>query len=117
MQQTSYTPGPWASCETRSREGWVDIASPGGFIIGQVLDLYSTEIPRANAHLIAFAPDLLEALRNMMPLALAHLKSLASTATAEEDDTADGLANPEKWELSRQYYAARAAIANAEGKP
>lgn len=67
----------------------------------------------ANARLLASAPDLLAALEDMMPLALAHLKSLASTTEADDDDTEDGLPSQEKWELSRRYYAAKEAIARA----
>ena len=63
--------------------------------------------------MFAAAPALLAALQDMLPFALEHLRDLAEFTPSEEAETADGLPLPEDWELSRRYYAARAAIALA----
>lgn len=52
------------------------------------------------------------AVLHLLPLALAHLRELSKNLVSEEDDTVDGLASPEKWELSRRYYAAKNLVSS-----
>jgi hypothetical protein len=87
----THTPGPWEKDDV-----WIQSK---GDTIAEVWD-------NSNAHLIAAAPDLLEA-----------LKSLANEATgflAMADPTAHGQTNLKC--LDRRIEAARAAIAKAEGR-
>jgi hypothetical protein len=58
--------------------------------------------------------QLLQACQDLLPLALAHLQDLCGELPSSPDDTPEGLTAPEKWELSRRYYAAVRAVAEAE---
>lgn len=86
----THTPGPW---EWR-RDGGAFFLSPG-VLVTNFTDgtLWGDELDQANAHLIAAAPDLLEALHQC----LGTLKALDA-------------------EYGYAAEAARAAIAKAEGR-
>ena len=91
--QAKHTPGPWAAlmqdpptiADRRGCRVATSCALPG----------QSAEEQEANAHLIAAAPDLLEALRLLL-------------------EASDGLNGESEW-LDERLNAARAAIAKAEG--
>ena len=92
---------PWKTTHSYSHEYIHDIKDAQGEIIAQVCDLEKeSNESTANARLMAAAPDLLEALRDLL-----------SRAESELDQTAthDGLANCDA--LAR----CRAAIAKATG--
>lgn len=57
---------------------------------------------------------LVEALDAVLPDALAHLQRVYETTPESENETEDGIPPAEEWELSRRYYAARAALDGAE---
>ena len=63
MSAAKHTPGPW----TQDKYGNVKTPS-GGMLVtdGVALGGYSTEETRANARLIAAAPELLEALKDIV---------------------------------------------------
>lgn len=68
--QTKHTPGPWTFEELRGDDGLGYIASdhadvPCGHIIHAGVSDLPAEENRANAHLIAAAPDLLTALKEV----------------------------------------------------
>lgn len=68
MSTTQHTPGPW-NVEHPYGEPGVYVASPN---TGLVAKLYAPDAPaniEANAHLIAAAPELLSALREVMRFA------------------------------------------------
>ena len=106
---TKHTPGPWTS-ENRSFQhdtfdGIPIIEAGTGYGIAsawQVDNIKASDTQRANAHLIAAAPDLLAALKVM----LANEIALAESGDA-------GFWDPETTDHVKQ---ARAAIAKAEGK-
>ena len=103
--QNTHTPGPWTVEHCRNEDGspflsisgqgplgaWLADIQPGS-INGKPLDV--TQMHEANARLIAAAPDLLAALKEMTELK--HF-----TATRSEKESADA--------------KARAAIAKAKG--
>jgi len=88
-----YTPGPWA------QDKYGDVVTRSGAMLvaeGVALGGRSTEETRANARLIAAAPDL-----------LAELQNIANADTSKWDDPSDFKA----WAQNR----ARAAVAKAIG--
>lgn len=100
---TKHTPGPWKA------EGWKGIVVNDSN--GHTLALapgcsYSIEEMAANARLIAAAPDLLEALQNV----------IASTAlpSAWSDDISEAQWQRQRLDECRDF--ARAAIAKATGE-
>ena len=75
MSKTNHTPGPWYLRTNRHTDsqgnswGWLDAAPPGGqqrTIPGVNVTWTDGSITKANARLIAAAPDLLAALRAIM---------------------------------------------------
>jgi hypothetical protein len=56
----------------------------------------------------------IDALAQMLNLALQQLRMVAETTVAEDDDDENGFSP--RWELARRYYAARAAVAKLLGK-
>lgn len=66
-----HTPGPW-TIEDLSEDGlYVTVGPPTGTLIAQInptqaLGLDSEDLPQANSHLIAAAPELLEALKDVV---------------------------------------------------
>lgn len=62
----NFTPGPWKvrtlNCEDHRGMGWVEGANGTDIACCGAMDVWEHE-NKANAHLIAAAPDLLEALR------------------------------------------------------
>ena len=84
-----HTPGPW----TADRDGVIlGTLGPARPFVGRIDDDYNDGQTAANRHLIAAAPDLLEALRGFHP---SQIKT--------------------QGELARAWEVARAAIAKAEG--
>lgn len=98
---TKHTPGPWSIGTPNAKEyGEVGVHGPGeyGFIICDLqADGYDEKTQKANASLIAAAPDLLEALEGVTDMAADMIPSMGFA----------GLALIE---------AARAAIAKARGE-
>jgi hypothetical protein len=105
--ETKHTPGPWdrtnLTVHTKSS------AQRGALGIARVYDAPETEAcanamqATANANLIAAAPALLEALRPLLALAAMVVRD-----ASVDDDIAEV--------IKRDMVAARAAIAQAEGK-
>lgn len=91
---TKPTPGPWRMIDRPSREGFC-VNGPE-YVICPDICAASLEQRRANAALIAAAPELLEALRD-----------LANVVEAEA---------LYYWTTKPSYIAARAAIAKAKGE-
>lgn len=105
MSKTTHTPGPWHA--TRAREdGSRDIGAANGANVAVVLLDGGPAETRANALLIAAAPDLLAALK----AALAALD--ADPLTAPMDPITARLA--QTWMRAKFDERARAAIAKAE---
>jgi hypothetical protein len=63
MSETKWTPGPWLAQEC-IRSGW-DVVADDGHVVETTDEIgrYGPIDRQANAHLIAAAPDLYEALR------------------------------------------------------
>ena len=99
-----HTPGPWNIYDEPRGYGFCVRTEPGGEIIADYsCFLKEVEQPaRANARLIAAAPDLLEALR----LCMTFIVELAESGDA-------GFWDAEK---TPEVIAARAAIARATGE-
>ena len=95
MSAATHTPGPWSALPGHSCIGFIDIISRLDGVVAQVTqsDNSPSETDIANAHLIAAAPELLEALK----LADAMLSGANMNANVVERKI-------------------RAAIAKAEGK-
>jgi hypothetical protein len=75
MKKTSYTPGPWAvddPCENNKQHGpggeqIFKVVSERGGLIADVSSWWvDTDSARKNARLIAAAPEMLDALKNML---------------------------------------------------
>jgi len=100
---TAHTPGPWHI--GRSNFGGIDTRTieNGAAIICHMADTESSgsPAPKANAALIASAPDLLAALRAMLE---AYAPGHATTAEIEGDEA-----------LHPAVFLARKAILNAAG--
>ena len=69
MSETKHTPGPWEIAPIESGDKDIIIVEPG---VALDYDDVDPEEQEANAHLIASAPELLEALK----IALVHLPEL-----------------------------------------
>lgn len=110
---TKHTPGPWLFRTAPTSAGLCHIVSAadwkGAFIYGDgIRKGVDDALPKAqelaaNARLIAAAPDLLEALQEMV----------AGDAEAIEDAKRLGVPFPD--EMLAAYHKARAAIARATG--
>ena len=111
---TKHTPGPWLFRTAPTSAGLCHIVSAadwkGAFIYGDgIRKGVDDALPKAqelaaNARLIAAAPDLLEALQEMV----------AGDAEAIEDAKRLGVPFPD--EMLAAYHKARAAIARATGE-
>lgn len=96
--ETKHTPGPWRACVWDPMERpHVHADVPGERVCTAKRDLPLTA---ADARLIAAAPDLLEALKQILPF-------------LEEDFPADERAVPTTWAYGQAVLAIRAAIAKA----
>lgn len=62
---TKHTPGPWVVKPVENEQGGFDIDSEYGYHIAETIGGLDYE-EEANARLIAAAPDLLEALRELL---------------------------------------------------
>lgn len=88
-KQAKFTAQPWAVCGGATPE-FISINSPSGYIVWQMADFRNTiengspvfapdyETQRANAKLIAAAPQLLEALQNTLSLLAAAYENSAT---------------------------------------
>lgn len=95
------TPGPW------NAHNWRVIAEVDGFPICDVEPRLTGDITAANARLIAAAPELFEALKD--------LEAIASLVSGLQ--TLHGQVSPEKWySLAIETERARHIMAHAEGK-
>lgn len=77
--QPKWTPGPWAVERNKRTWGWVDVVGPSLGVGGptQATDLtLADEVKRiAEAHLIAAAPDLYDALQRLLRFVAEHTAS------------------------------------------
>lgn len=99
MSESKHTPGPWTAAEADQLGGW-SVTAPDPFEGAEPGDLYNITggtMTDANARLIAAAPDLLQALREV----------LASVPLADEPEFADRFA--------AATHIAFAAIRKAQG--
>jgi hypothetical protein len=62
---SKHTPGPWLTTESTEHWGRVNVTVQAAFTANEIATAWqgTTDVNRANARLIAAAPDLLEALR------------------------------------------------------
>jgi len=102
MTETKHTPGPWQIGQLESYEGGTGIAFRRVYFTPTLSEIQEAHVRGdkcdANAHLIAAAPDLLEALDDSLALLLLH--------TGPDDDIANLVINK-----------GRAALAKAKGDP
>jgi len=105
MSEDKHTPGPWAARQAFDKEGfeqdhlWIE-GRTVSTDIAETVGEYSVTTERANAHLIAAAPDMLAALR-------------------QAEDTLCDRGNDMPHPASRRYEVliqVREAITKAEGK-
>lgn len=69
MSETKFTPGPWVYRSKTREIGTVDKSdtqSYGMLLVVAYIDGFDHEEHEANAHLIAAAPDLYDALQNLL---------------------------------------------------
>ena len=103
--ETKFTPGPWSLDNNDVRdEAQAVLRDATGCIVADAFTMDRTGECEANAHLIAAAPELYEALEDCM------------TALEPYDD-----AKPRDWKsdrenLRRVYQSARFALAKARGE-
>ena len=105
---SKHTPGPWEADRAKMDEGGHYYQIDGQQLVGNLPYTVADTLNRhfcispdedaANAHLIAAAPELLEALKDVLPLAIAYLKGAPT--------------HPDNEKLSK----AVAAIGKAEGR-
>lgn len=103
---TQHTPGPWSLCSAPASDPYTarNVVADNGETVATIASGYHHEQPftlsqdeaRANARLIAAAPDL-----------IAALSAIRAACTRIEDDE----------EIDAAKALADAAIAKAEGKP
>ncbi len=114
--ETKHTPGPWIAAQSDPAEGcdvWWITACPAANQEKEIATVpggYPHERHEANASLIAAAPELLEALRELltdMVIAQGNMRK-----AAKRDPAWEGCAEI----IQPRVDAARAAIAKAEGK-
>lgn len=107
MSETTFTPGPWRTSGTwQASCNGVEIKAQGCNV---AVSVYrgGTETPKANAHLIAAAPDMYEALL-AMNLAFRPCSKLVG---------APGSTARMEWEFQvKAYEQSCAAIAKARGR-
>lgn len=109
---TAHTPGPWEKnyC-TYTGSGWDIVSKETGLWTATVnADDLSDEEGKANANLIAAAPDLLEALEWMVSALRQH------TNKKDEDSILDALADEFSGEFADNVQQASATIAKAKGE-
>ena len=95
-----HTPGPWLTTESTEHWGRVNVTVQAAFTANEIATAWqgTTDVNRANARLIAAAPDLLEACE----LIVSAFDQLAPMSPARNEPL--------------QINAARAAIAKARGE-
>lgn len=108
MSEVKHTPGPWALDDT----GWIARVDNGEPVCLINAGLRNDELPSqelADAHLIAAAPEMLEALK-------ACRSSIGGYAISSPDQALEVVSDFLE-EIRRVDGIARAAIAKAEGRP
>jgi hypothetical protein len=113
--QPKHTPGPWVAHVSNAERASYRIYGPGYNSIGDVFEQYGDHCPTpgahcANAALIASAPELLEALRDVLDTRNAEAKAATAYQVAFENF---GDARPEAVAHERAMRAASAAEAKA----
>jgi hypothetical protein len=96
MSKTTHTPGPWAVSESSTRTVWKDGISPDQNFMIASCKCYPAKVltqkeERANARLIASAPDLLNACRDMREDARLYLSGDLEPSIRGWKDTIDYL--------------------------
>ena len=110
MSQTKFTPGPWEKDETAP---YYISAEDGRNIATVHSGLFSNQESKANADLIAFAPDLYDELQKSVEQMLIGLTAVQKLV--EKSGTAEVLSKVEK-EMMKQIRNANAALAKARGE-
>lgn len=104
MTAPKHTPGPWFYSQESIDPDWYIVKINGGLIVANV-NSHLRQV--ANARIIAAAPDLLEALH-----AIVEARDALEAARMLSDFGGECAAQEF---VDRAIYAARAAIAKAEG--
>jgi len=93
----THTPGPWITKESTEHWGRVDVTVCAAFTANDVATAWqgTTAVNRANARLIAAAPDLLEALKSAADWigkgrGGEHIVDIARAAIAKATEAANG---------------------------
>lgn len=118
MTSSKHTPGPWFYSQESIDHDWYIVTINGGLIVANVNSHWRQV---ANARLIAAAPDLLEALKEINGI-VEHAQqivgaTLPSDGMSEKDAIAELLLLLDGQDQRRIQGAARAAIAKAEDAP
>jgi len=115
MSEAKFTPGPWYSFDNKSLNGTYWIGPSSFFSIAEVRNGAEDEeyggdkAELANAHLIAAAPDLYEALE----IAVANLRCATVCSDADEDDE-EAIQLRDAWK--RDIDRCREALSRARGE-
>lgn len=108
--KTEHTPGPWKAEQANGCDETAMFVTGNGCTVAACYGDWHDQAPdseqRANARLIAAAPELLEALKNTTAYLAVQLRNVEpGPATA-----------PVRMEMEADLRRARAAIAQAEGR-
>ena len=82
MSETKHTPGPW-SVGVTSDGGEIDIIAADGWFVSVACDSVGEGDTEANAHLIAAAPDMLEALELAVAIGIVPVTSASEGGAAK----------------------------------
>jgi hypothetical protein len=102
---SKHTPGPWLTTESTEHWGRVNVTVQAAFTANEIATAWqgTTDVNRANARLIAAAPDLLEVLKAF------------SDYVRDEQMATDGAVTYPTTAINHWAFLARAAIAKATG--
>jgi hypothetical protein len=118
---TTHTPGPWTVGDTVKQTQYgqkiysVEIDGADGMTLAKVLPLTDKAQAEASARLIAAAPELLGALRNVLTLETAMIALEGAGGDEGSNDDEHDRSCDLTEELRGAIEIARAAIAKAEG--
>lgn len=104
---TSFTPGPWYSRPHTLRPSDAVVACSAG-VVAEVLDGEADPEQIANVALLTAAPDLYEAVKLLLPLAIGY---------APEGQTKEARASCERRISAARDALAKAASSQTEGTP
>jgi hypothetical protein len=115
MSETKYTPGPWYLSTEDGRDDRItgSLSRTGTPWIAEVIDGLPPGMARANAHLIAAAPDLLAALEALSSNPCINLGDLIYQVREREGKGWDG---PAVTAWGEAVEKAKAAINKAKGE-